>query len=254
MSSIGNMRFSGLLNFRRLLFESNDFWIALNNNIFLMAVVPLFVVPLALFLAACVSRGVIGSKLFRIIFFFPNLFGSVAVTLLWTRLYDPQAGLTNLALASIGFKHMIGFAWLSDANLYWAVIPISIWGACGFNMVLYLAAMENIPTELYEAAVIDGASPVRQFFSITMPLIWEALTISIVFLVIGGMKAFELIYLLKNQQVTTNLHTVSTRMIQAMFSEFRVGEATAIAVLLFLIVFFGTAVSLRVLRRETVEM
>src|SRR5262249_7757426 len=108
--------------------------------------------------------------------------------------------------------------------------------------------------DLYESATIDGASPVRQFFSITLPLIWEALTISIVFLVIGGMKAFEIIWLLKNQQVTTSLHTVSTRMIATMFKEFPVGEATSIAVLLFLMVFFGTAVSLRVLRRETVEL
>jgi raffinose/stachyose/melibiose transport system permease protein len=253
ISDLRSMNFVGLLNFRRLLFESNEFWVALNNNIFLMAVVPLFVVPLALFLAACVSRGVIGANLFRIIFFFPNLLGAVAVTLLWSQLYAPQ-GPTNTALVALHLNYFKGFAWLSDVNLYWAVIPISIWGACGFNMVLYLAAMENIPTDIYEAALIDGASPLRQFFSITIPLIWEALTISIVFLVIGGMKAFELIWLLKNQQVTTNLHTISTRMIQVMFQEFRVGEATAIAVLLFLMVFFGTAVSLRVLRREAVEM
>jgi raffinose/stachyose/melibiose transport system permease protein len=248
------MTYTGLQNFRRLLFESDEFWIALNNNIFLMVIVPIVVVPLALFLAACVSRGVIGANLFRIIFFFPNLLGSVAITLLWTRLYDPQSGLINSVLVALGLRGFHGFAWLSDANLYWAVIPISVWGACGFNMVLYLAAMENIPTDIYEAALIDGASPMRQFLSITIPLIWEALTISIVFLVIGGMKAFELIYLLKNQQVSTNLHTISTRMIQTVFQDFRVGEATAIAVLLFLMVFFGTAVSLRVMRRETVEM
>ena len=247
------MTYVGLLNFRRLLFESTEFWTALDNNIFLMTVVPLFVVPLSLFLAACVSRGVIGAQMFRIIFFFPNLFGTVAVTLLWTQLYAPQ-GAINTALVALHLNYFNGFAWLSDQNLYWAVIPISVWGVCGFNMVLYLAAMQNIPTDLYEAATLDGASPLRQFFTITIPLIWEVLTISVVFLVIGGMKAFELIYLLKNQQVSTNLHTISTRMIQVMFQDFRVGEATAIAVMLFLMVFFGTAVSLRVMRRDTVEM
>src|SRR5439155_5044571 len=121
ISSIRSMSFVGLLNFRRLLFESNEFWIALNNNIFLMAVVPMFVVPLALFLAACVSRGVIGADLFRIIFFFPNLLGSVAVVLLWTRLYDPQSGLINSILVALGMSGFSGFAWLSDVNLYWAV-------------------------------------------------------------------------------------------------------------------------------------
>jgi ABC-type sugar transport system permease subunit/ABC-type glycerol-3-phosphate transport system substrate-binding protein len=253
ISPFHSMTYVGFLNFRRLLFESTEFWTALDNNIFLMTVVPLVVVPLSLFLAACVSRGVIGAQLFRIIFFFPNLFGTVAVTLLWTQLYAPQ-GAINTALVALHLNYFKGFAWLSDQNLYWAVIPISVWGVCGFNMVLYLAAMQNIPTDLYEAATLDGASPMRQFFTITIPLIWEVLTISVVFLVIGGMKAFELIYLLKNQQVSTNLHTISTRMIQVMFQDFRVGEATAIAVMLFLMVFFGTAVSLRVMRRDTVEM
>jgi raffinose/stachyose/melibiose transport system permease protein len=131
---------------------------------------------------------------------------------------------------------------------------MSIWGACGFNMVLYLAAMENVPESLYESATIDGASPWRQFWSITVPLIWEVLAISVVFMVIGGMKAFDMIWLLTNQQPTTATHTISTRMVQTMFWEYKVGEATAIAVILFFMVFLGTAATLRVMRRERVEM
>ena len=147
-----------------------------------------------------------------------------------------------------------GFAWLSPDHLYWALVPISIWGACGFNMVLYLAAMENIPESYYEAARIDGASQWRQFWTITLPLIWEILSISLVFLVIGGMKAFETIWLLTNQQPQTESHVVGTMMVQTMFKEYNVGQATAIAVMLFLMVFIGTAATLRVMRRETVEM
>jgi raffinose/stachyose/melibiose transport system permease protein len=130
---------------------------------------------------------------------------------------------------------------------------MSVWGACGFNMLLYLAAMESIPQTLYEAAELDGASHWRQFWTITMPLIWDVLSISIVFMIIGGMKAFEGIWLLTNQHPTTETHVIGTRMVQAMFNEFNVGEATAIAVLLFLMVFFGTAATLRLMRRETVE-
>jgi ABC-type sugar transport system permease subunit len=121
-------------------------------------------------------------------------------------------------------------------------------------MVLYLAAMESIPESYYEAATIDGASKWRQFWTITLPLIWDIIAISVVFLVIGGMKAFEVIWLLANQRPLTDNHVISTRMVQTMFSEFNVGEAAALAVLLFLMVFVGSAATLRGMRRETVEM
>lgn len=254
LTNMADMPYRGLLNFRRLLLESDAFWIALKNNLFLMIVIPAFVIPFSLFLAACISRGIAGAKLFRVVFFFPNLIGGVAAALLWMHLYTPQGGLVNTALAGIGLESFRTFTWLAPDHLYWALVPMSIWGACGFNMVLYLAAMENVPESLYESATIDGASSWRQFWAITVPLIWEVLAISIVFMVIGGMKAFDMIWLLTNQQPTTSTHVISTRMVQTMFWEYKVGEATAIAVLLFFMVFLGTAATLRVMRRERVEM
>jgi ABC-type sugar transport system permease subunit/ABC-type glycerol-3-phosphate transport system substrate-binding protein len=299
LTNFYNMPYVGLLNFKRLLLESDGFWIAVRNNLFLMFVVPLFVIPLALFLAASISRQVPGSKFFRVVFFFPNLVGGVAATLLWLQVYNPQGGLANGFLANLGapltmLGHLIahgshwlsmhsapdwlshtvqwtavrfhnggehislrsfnGYTWLEPKHLNWALIPISIWGACGFNMILYLAAMESIPESYYEAATIDGASPWRQFWTITLPLIREILAISVVFLVIGGMKAFEIIWLLTNQQTGTENHVIATRMVQTMFQEFKVGEAAAIAVLLFLMVFVGSAATLRGVRGETVEM
>ncbi len=257
----------GLLHFKRLLFESDGFWVALQNNLFLMFMIPLFVLPLALVLPACLSRGVRGAALFRVVFFFPNILGAVAAAVLWMHLYNPQGGVINAALVGLGhllqgigletwgtwLQGFAGFAWLSQEHLYWALIPMSVWGACGFNMILFLAAMESIPSELYEAAAIDGASAWRQFWTITLPLIWEVLSIAIVFMVIGGMKAFEAIWLLTNQGPTTETHVIGTLMVQAMFSRFNVGEATAIAVLLFLMVFIGTVGTMRLMKRETVE-
>jgi hypothetical protein len=106
------------------------------------------------------------------------------------------------------------------------------------------------PESYYEAATIDGATQWRQFWTITLPLIWDILAISIVFLIIGGMKAFEIIWLLTNQRPQTDNHVIATRMVQTMFNEFNVGEATALAVLLFLMVFVGSAATLRGMRRE----
>jgi ABC-type sugar transport system permease subunit len=113
--------------------------------------------------------------------------------------------------------------------------------------------MEGVDQSYYEAATIDGASKWRQFWTITIPLIWDVLAISIVFLVIGGMKAFDIIWLLSNQRPQGDAHVIATRMVQTMFTEFRVGEAAAIAVLLFLMVFVGSAATLRGMRRESVE-
>jgi raffinose/stachyose/melibiose transport system permease protein len=267
LTPMSRMPYVGLLNFKRLIFESDLFWISLRNNLFLMFVIPLFVVPLSMFLSACISRGIWGSNFFRVVFFFPNLVGGVAATLLWLQIYNPQGGLINTALVGVGHAASAigltsagawldafhGYAWLEPKHLYWSIVPMSIWGACGFNMILYLAAMESIPENYYDAARIDGASSWRQFWTITLPLIWEILAISLVFIIIGGMKAFEVIWLLTNQQPSSQSHVVSTLMVQTMLQEFRVGEATAIAVLLFLMIFVGTAATLRGMRRETVE-
>jgi raffinose/stachyose/melibiose transport system permease protein len=131
---------------------------------------------------------------------------------------------------------------------------MSIWGACGFNMILFLAAMQQIPQELYEAAELDGAGPVRQFWTITIPMIRDVITIALVFMAIGGMKTFESIWLLTSQMPSTSSHVIGTRMVQTMFSEFKVGEATAIAVLLLAMVLMVSAVLLRGgTRREALE-
>ncbi len=251
---ITDREYVGLLHFKRLLFESDIFWKALKNNLFVMFVPALFVIPIALFISFLISRRIWGSNMFRICFFFPNIMGAIAITILWMNAYDPQGGLINGALVGLGFTQFENYPWLSQEHLYWSLIPMAIWGACGFNMILYLAAMENVDTALYDAASIDGASTWQQFIFITIPQIWEALTISAVFMVIGGLKAFENIWLLTSQQPTSNTHVISTYMVTTMFKEFKVGQATAIAVLLFVLVFFGAIVTIRLMKRETVEV
>ena len=250
---LGDKVFKGLLNFERLLFESDVFWIALENNLFLMFVVPLFVLPLSLFLATRISRGTRGAAFFKVIFFFPSILGVVAGSLLWMHMYNPQGGIINTLLCAVGLKSFAGFAWLSQEHLYWAIIPIYVWGGCGFNILLFLSAMENIPEELYEAADLEGASSWTQFSKITFPLIWEVFSIATVFMVIAGMKAFEQIWLLTNQSPTTRTHVIGTLMVQSIFQDFKTGQAAAIAVILFLIVFFGTSTTLRIMKRDTVE-
>jgi raffinose/stachyose/melibiose transport system permease protein len=146
-----------------------------------------------------------------------------------------------------------GYPWLAPAHLYGALIPVYVWMACGFNLILYLAAMEGIDDQLYEAAELDGAPAWRQFFLITLPMIWEVVIVSAVFLVIGGLNAFEMIWLLTSQDPVTSTHTLGTLLVTSMFKDFQIGRATAIAVMLFVLVLIGSAALMRGLRRESVE-
>jgi raffinose/stachyose/melibiose transport system permease protein len=257
---IGARTWAGLFNFKSLLFESDLFWSALGNNLFLVVVPTLVVVPLALFLATLIHRGVWGANVFRTVLLFPNLLGGIAATLLWMSAYEPNGGLVNAGLVALGqalnlewLRAFAGHPWLSPANLYGALIPIYIWMACGFNLILFLAAMEGIDPQLYEAAEIDGALAWWQFFGITLPLIWEVIVIAAVFIVISGLNAFEMIWLLSSQDPTAGTHTLGTLLVTTMFKEFQIGRATAIAVLLFAFVFAASIAVMRGLKREAVE-
>jgi raffinose/stachyose/melibiose transport system permease protein len=256
---IGAPTWAGWFNFKSLLFASDPFWQALGNNAYLMVVPALAVVPLALFFAALIQRGVWGAGAFRTVLLFPNLLGGIAATLLWLNAYAPHGGLVNASLVGLGHRlhlaWLAGFAdypWLSEAHLYRALLPIYLWLACGFNLVLYLAAMEGIDPQLYEAAELEGASAVRQFFTITLPLIREVIAVSAVFLVIGGLNAFEMIWLLTSQEPTAPVHTLATLLVTLMFKNFEIGRAAALAVVLFGLVAAVSAVLFRGLRGEAV--
>lgn len=250
-------RWAGLFNFKWLLLENDAFWFALRNNLYVMIVPTIVVVPLALLLAAMIHRGVWGANFFRAVFLFPNLLGGIAATLLWMNAYAPHGGLVNTGLVRLGewigndwLQSFRGYAWLAQANLYHALIPIYLWMACGFNLVLYLAAMQGINPELYEAAELDGASSVRQFFTITMPLIWDVLATSAVFIVIAGLNTFEMVWLLTSQDPVSGTHVLSTLMVYTMFRDFQVGRSTAIAVVMFILVLIGSLAVLRGMGRQ----
>ena len=259
-NGIGPRSWAGLFNFKWLLFESDLFWSALGNNAYLMVVPSLFVVPFALLCATLIHRGVRGAAFFRVVLLFPNLLGGIAAILLWLNIYQPHGGLANAFIAAAGrfldiprLASFDGFPWLASGHLYAALIPIYIWMACGFNLILYLAAMEGIDPQLYEAAQMDGASPWRQFLSITLPMIREVLTVSVVFLVIGGLNAFEMIWLLTAQDPMPQSHTLGTLLVTSMLRSFEVGRAAALAVILFMLVFAASVAVMRVLRREPAE-
>ncbi len=250
---LGSVTFVGLKNFATALSPESGFPKALGNNLFLMFVPGPIILTLALFFAYSIHQKVRGARLFRIAFFFPNVISSVAVALLWILIYSTsQAGLLNNLLRVVAHRtEPVAFA--DHNHLMFALVPMLVWSATGFYMVLFLAAMENIPETFYEAARLDGATPSRLFFSITLPLMWDVLTTGIIFLIIGGLKVFDAIWVMENGRPTNDTHSMSTLMYSKVFEEYNIGYGSAIAVLLFLLVLGATLVSFRLLRRERLE-
>lgn len=255
---------TGLGNFRKLFGESDLFTLALWHNLVLLVGAGSITLVLALVFAAMLHRKIRGAGIFRIAFFFPNVIASVAVALLWILLYSTTGfGVINSFLGVFQqATHAAGMAWPNislpyaffDAkNVIFSMIPMIVWTSTGFYMVLFLAAMQGIPEEYYEAAELDGATPIAQFFNITLPMIREVITVGLVFLVISILKFFDPIWVIENQRPGRDTHVLSTLLYQKTFSEYHVGEGAAVAVLQFALVFCATLVSLRLARRDRLE-
>jgi ABC-type sugar transport system permease subunit len=250
---LGTRTFIGFKNFGTILAHGSDFLPALRHNVFLTAVPGVVTLTLALLFAYVIHQRVRGAKLFRITFFFPNIIGSVAIALLWVLIYSTtDVGLLNNILKT-WFHRTEPFAFAESSRLLWALVPMIVWSSTGFYMVLFLAAMENIPETFYEAARLDGAGQYRAFRHITLPLMWDVLTTGIIFLVINGLKIFDWIWIMENGRPTPTTHTMATLMYTKVFEEYNIGYGTAIAVFLFILVLVATMVSFRLLRRERLE-
>jgi ABC-type sugar transport system permease subunit len=254
----------GFKNFSNLFYDSDLFVTALKHNLVLMALGGCLTLLFSLLFASMLHRRVRGAALFRVTFFFPNVISSVAVSLLWVLLYSTtNFGVINGFLTYLnshltawglpGLPFDLPFPFAGSKYLIYSIVPMIIWMSTGFYMVLFLAAMENIPETFYEAAELDGASQTAQFFHITLPLIREVLTVGLVFLVIGCLKLFDAVWIMENQQPQKESHVLSTVLYQKVFTEYNVGYGSAVAVLLFIIVFLSTLLTLRLSRKEAIE-
>lgn len=253
----------GLENFRAV-FADDLFMAALRHNAVLFVAAGAATLFLSLFFASLLHRKIRGAQIFRVAFFFPNILASVAVALLWLLLYSTtDFGVINSflewinpALNALGIHALdesLPFPFADSKYLVYALVPMMVWTATGFYMVLFLAAMESIPESYYEAAKLDGAGPVSQFRHVTLPMIREVLTVGIVFFVISSAKFFDAIWVMENQNPTKDSHVMATVLYQKIFSEYNVGYGAAVAVLLFAIVFGATLVTMRLSRDEALE-
>jgi len=236
---------AGTSHLRRWLFEHDGFGQALSNNLFLVLVPAFGVIPLALLLAVLLRASGRAAGLYRTCFLFPNLLGGIAATLLWMYVYNPQSGLLNALLTGVATPlHSLGldglaawfagferYAWLAPDRFYFALVPIYLWLHLGFNLVLFLAALDQIDPALHEAAAIDGAGPARRFAHITLPLLGDVIGLAALFLVVNGFTTFELIWILTGQQPPAGLHVLGTLLVSTLFQDYDVGAAAALALI-----------------------
>jgi len=244
---ISPMKFIGLVNFEYLIHDPL-FWKSLWNTLrFLFIHIPLQVV-VALILAEVLNRKIRGLMFFRAAFFLPVVISGVVVTILWKQLYSTETGLINLFLSDIGIPKI---PWLTNVTLAMPSIAImATWKNVGLYTVLFLAGLQGIPKYLYEAAEMDGASKMQQFFYITIPAINPVLLMVVILSTINGFNLFIEPYVMTGGSPLNSTLSVVLYIYKQAFSFYKMGYAATLGFVFALMIFSVVLVQRRVLERE----
>ena len=239
-------RFIGLENFADLLGDNQFRHVLFNTVYYTLGLVPLNIV-ISLGLALALNSRLRFVNLYRLAFFLPVVTVTVAVSLIWKWMYDPFAGLIDQLLRLVGVP---GPNWLSDPH--WAMpalILMSVWKGFGYNMVLFLAGLQGIPSTIYEAALIDGATSWQRFWRITLPLLSPTMFFAVVMTVISSFQVFDQAYVMTGGGPAFATNTIVLYIWQSGFQFFKMGYASAIAWVLFLLIFVITMIQMRTQNR-----
>jgi len=226
--------FVGLDNYAKLLGDKT-FWTALFNTFYFVVVGVPVTLAIGLVIASALDRGVRRFRTaFRVGYYLPVITSIVAIAVVWRFLLNPDVGLVNLVLGAVGIK---GPAWLADPVLAMpSIIAMAVWRNLGFAMVVFLAGMQSIPTQLYEAASIDGAGRWQAFRHVTIPMLRPTILFMTVITTIGYLQLFEEPFVMTGGGPLDKTLSVTMYMYQQGFTFFHQGYASALAYVLFLIV------------------
>ena len=243
--------FTGFGNYAEAL-QSSDFWSSLWHTLWFTILTTPPLIFLAFVFALLADRVGKGRWFFRLAFFAPYILPSAVVALIWIFLYTPGLGLLEVGLAKVGITAP---TWLGDPT--WAMPSLAIttvWWTLGFNFILYLAGLQEIPRELYEAASMDGAGPWQQIRRITIPMLARTTTLVAVLQVIASLKVFDQMYIMTAGGPNFATRSILQYVYDAGFTNFRIGYAAAVSMLFFLVVLAVSAVWFALVRRQEKEV
>lgn len=226
------MTFVGLDNFRNL-FEDPLFWNSVKNNIYVVLASVLGQVPIALLFALLLNRKIKGIKFFRTVGFLPVVLSTVVISLTWSLIYNSQNGMLNELLRSIGLGSLAQ-NWLGDTKwVMIAVLVTVIWQFIGLYLIIFLAALQNVPREVLEAAKMDGASEWTTTIKITIPMIWDTIIVAVILCISGSLKTFDLIYVMTNGGPAHSSDVMALYMFHETFNNLQYGYGSAVSVFIF---------------------
>jgi ABC-type sugar transport system permease subunit len=242
-----NSGFIGLGNYAEA-FGDSQMWRSLGNTVVftVASTVPLLLVGLVL--ALLVNLGLPGQWLWRLSFFLPFLLASTVVSLVWLWMYNPQLGLINAIAGSLGLPQP---AWLQDSSLAMvSVVITTVWWTVGFNFLIYLAALQNIPDQQYEAAALDGAGRWRQLSSITIPQLAPTTALLAILQVLASLKVFDQIYQMTQGGPGGATRPIVQYVFETGFTGFRFGYSAAISYIFFALIVVISIVQITASRRK----
>ncbi|CAN7742910.1 sugar ABC transporter permease [Paenibacillus sp. LjRoot153] len=239
VAGFSKVKFLGLDNFIKLIHDS-VFLLSLKNNMILMVVVPLTLI-VSLVLAVLIDKQVYFKGVFKVIYFIPYISSVVAVAIVFQVLFHPTYGPINQTLIDWGIANPP--KWLADPDYaLYCVMGLMVWINIGYNMIIFMAGLQSIPKDLYEAADIDGASKWKQFYSITIPLLSPTTFFLLVSGIIGTFKVFDVISVLTNGGPANSTSVVVYRLYETAFINLQSGYASAMAIVLLILVLLITLI------------
>lgn len=240
---VGKLNFVGLENYQEL-FADDDFYRVLGRTVlYTVLAVPLHYVLSLGIAVLLVSKFTFGKSVARIVFFLPWLISPIVTGVIWRWLFGENFGFVNYLISSIGGG---GLQWETNANLSLAVVLFaSSWGSTAFNMLLFVAALKNIPTSYLEAAEIDGATPWQRFRKVTVPLLGPTSFMVVLLSTIGSMKEFAMIQALNDGGPGTQNMLMVQYIYQTGFQRAQIGYASAVSMVLMVILLIVAVVQMR---------
>lgn len=250
------MKWVGLENYIAL-WNDPIFWRSMTNMLLILVVGGIFVFGLAFLFTMLLSSGLWGKKLFRALIFMPNVIAVTAITTFWSFVFMPRYGLLTNILNGLGFTGTSSISWTSPEYVFWSMLVGLVWISSGFFTILILAGADKVPSDMFEAARLEGATQWQIFRYITLPMIWDVIGITAVLWCIQAIKIMEYPYAFGGPNISQEIYTPAIYLYIMGFGQrdpvYALGYATAIGVALFFVTIFTVLCMRSAFKRDSLE-